>query len=57
MEPNTPKTPETEMEPTTRKPDTGIKNNDEREVEETKKESYLEDKRDNEGYVDFSKLF
>ncbi len=59
MEPNKPKqTPDTEMEPATKKPDTGVKK-DEREIEETETEtgSQEEDKRDNEGYVDFSKLF
>ena len=36
MEPNTPKnTPDSEMEPQTKKPDTGTKNIDEREIEET----------------------
>lgn len=59
MEPNKPKqTPDTDRESVTKKPDTGVKK-DEREIEENESESgYREDeKRDNEGYVDFSKLF
>lgn len=56
MEPNDPKkTPDTEMEPKTNKPDTGVKNIEEREIEETG--SREDDKRENDGYVDFSKLF